>query len=398
MNREQLSVIGLYAVSGAFTSVIWVALPFLFYDLKISLYLLGIIMGISLLVGYIARIPSKFYVNVAGQDNAIVIGIMAMGISTSLVFLANSFSVVLYSFILIYIFNSLFRTALKEKTAVKFDGQDSQAKVSNTSLIGSFAGFFLFAVFTAKEAPYIYGILSLILILSAVVSMFILSPFKKTVEKKTMRFNLNDAIRKPIEVMESLSRMKNREFLIVIIVVEILTILSLGSVTVFIPALAIKDGLTLGPVFILFGILGAASFFLKFVGKMFVSGSFSRLFYVMRPGIIMIAMVFFSIAISSYLFVVGFAFIAVITLTESGFNRYQWNRFSLTEADRVRSAMAFFGVPMVIVAPLLGSLLWAGSPRLLFGFAIFPATLALMITMFAQGYRSSVDSAKPANQ
>ena len=53
---------------------------------------------------------------------------------------------------------------------------------------------------------------------------------------------------------------------------------------------------------------------------------------------------------------------------------------------------------MVIVAPLLGSLLWAGSPRLLFGFAIFPATLALMITMFAQGYRSSVDSAKPANQ
>ena len=112
----------------------------------------------------------------------------------------------------------------------------------------------------------------------------------------------------------------------------------------------------------------------------------------------MVAMVFFSIAISSYLFVVGFAFIAVITLTESGFNRYQWNRFSLTDADRVRAATAFFSVPMLIIAPLLGSLLWAGSPRLLFGFAIFPAILALMITMFAQGYRSSVDSPKPANQ
>lgn len=398
MNREQLSIMGLYAVSGAFTSVVWVALPFLFYDLKIHLYLLGIIMGISLLVGYIARIPSKFYVNIAGHDNAIVFGIMAMGISTSLVFLAKSFSLVLYSFILIFIFNSVFRTALKEKTSAKFDGQDSQTKVSNISMVGSFAGFFLFAVFTVSETPYIYGILALILILSAVASMFILSPFKKAVERKSMHFNLNDAIRKPLEIVESLSRMKNREFLIVIIVVEILTILSLSSVTVFIPALAIKDGLTLGPVFILFGILGMASFSLKFVGRMFTSGLLSKIFYVLRPGIIMIAMVFFSIAISSYMFVVGFAFIAVITLTESGFNRYQWNRFSINDADRVRSAMAFFSVPMIIVAPMLGSLLWAGSPRLLFGFAIFPATLALMITMFAQGYRSSLESPKPVNQ
>lgn len=398
MSREQLSIVGLYAVSGAFTSVIWVALPFLFFDLKISLYLLGVIMGVSLLVGYLARIPSKFYVNMAGPDNAIVIGIMAMGISTSLVFLAKSFSIVLYSFILIFIFNALFRAALKEKTVAKFDGQDSQSKVSNISLVGAFAGFFIFAAFTTKEAPYIYGILSLIMILSAVASMMIFSPFKKTVDKKPMHLDIREVVRRPIEIVESLSRMKNREFLIVIIVVEILTILSLSSVTVFIPALAIKDGLTLRPVFILFGILGAASFFLKYVGRMFVSGSFSRLFYVLRPGIIMVAMVFFSIAISSYLFVVGFAFIAVITLTESGFNRYQWNRFSLTDADRVRAATAFFSVPMLIIAPLLGSLLWAGSPRLLFGFAIFPAILALMITMFAQGYRSSVDSPKPANQ
>ena len=398
MSREQLSIVALYAVSGAFTSVIWVALPFLFFDLKISLYLLGIIMGVSLLVGYMARIPSKFYVNMAGPDNAIVIGIMAMGISTSLVFLAKSFSIVLYSFILIFIFNALFRSALKEKTTAKFDGQDSQSKVSNISLVGAFVGFFLFAAFTTKEAPYIYGILSLIMILSAVASMMIFSPFKKTVDKKTMHLDIKEVVRKPIEIVESLSRMKNREFLIVIIVVEILTILSLSSVTVFIPALAIKDGLTLRPVFILFGILGAASFFLKYVGRMFVSGSFSRLFYVLRPGIIMIAMVFFSIAISSYLFVVGFAFVAVITLTESGFNRYQWNRFSLTDADRVRAAMAFFSVPMLIIAPLLGALLWAGSPRLLFGFAIFPAILALMITMFAQGYRSTVDSPKAANQ
>jgi|GEM_PF-4818890 len=398
MSREQLSIVGIYAVSGAFTSVIWVALPFLFFDLKISLYLLGVIMGVSILVGYMARIPSKFYVNMAGPDNAIVIGIMAMGISTSLVFLARSFSIVLYSFILIFIFNTLFRVAIKEKTAAKFDGQDSQSKVSNISLVGAFVGFFLFAAFTTKEAPYIYGILSLIMILSAVASMVIFSPFKKTVDKKPMHFDVRDLVRRPIEIVESLSRMKNREFLIVIIVVEILTILSMSSVTVFIPALAIKDGLTLRPVFILFGILGAASFFLKYVGRMFVSGSYSRLFYVLRPGIIMIAMVFFSIAISSYLFVVGFAFIAVVTLTESGFNRYQWNRFSLTDADRVRAAMAFFSVPMLIVAPLLGSLLWAGSPRLLFGFAIFPAIFALMITMFAQGYRSTIDSPKPTNQ
>ncbi|WP_393971246.1 hypothetical protein OXIME_001511 [Oxyplasma meridianum] len=398
MSREQISIIGLYAVSGAFISIIWVALPFLFFDLNISLYLLGVIMGISILVGYLARIPSKFYVDMAGPDNAIVIGIMAMGISTSLVFLAKSFNIVLYSFILIFIFNSLFSVAIKEKTAAKFDGQDSLSKLSNISLVGSFAGFFIFSVFTTKEAPYIYGIISLIMIFSAVASMMILSPFKKTVVRKQLHFDIKDLVRKPLEVVESLSRMKNREFLIVVIVVEILIILSMSSVNVFIPALAIKDGLTLRPVFILFGILGTASFFLKYVGRMFGSGSFFKMFYVLRPGIIMVAMVFFSIAISSYLFVVGFAFMALVTLTERGFNSYQWNKFSLTDADKIRAAMAFFSVPMLIIAPLLGSLLWFASPRLLFGFAILPAIFALMITMFAQGYRSTVDSPKPMNQ
>ena len=88
-----------------------------------------------------------------------------------------------------------------------------------------------------------------------------------------------------------------------------------------------------------------------------------------------------SFIVSSLLFIIGYFAILLWVFSDSVSS--DLGTSPMSEGDRIRSRilLSFISTPIGILAPVIGAELWMASPRLLYGVAMIPAAISLLIIM-----------------
>lgn len=387
IDKELFVMLPISGLRSGSISVMWISLPFLMLQINLPLALLGVLETVGILSGYILRIPAKFYVERNGRELATILGLIALGVSFSMLYLMSGFASLAASVFLISAFSALINVGLKSKMDEKFpkSGSIKPSPFSFASVIGSFFGLSLVAIYGGISVRPVYAVVSILLLLSGILSMPILL-FNRSPKtyKKTTRITLN-FLRKPLEALENINKISKREFLVTVSITQLVIALSIGSISVFFPALAIADGLQRNEIFLLFALVVISSFLISYIGRFLISGFLNKWFFASKPFFVIVPLLLLSITKSSVIFIVGYALTVMWAFVEPGYSAYISNRFRPEERSGVNSLIALFTGPIMIVSPLLGSLLWGISPRLLFAFAILPASVAMLMTTVSIG-------------
>ncbi|AKA48072.1 hypothetical protein IX51_02005 [uncultured archaeon] len=370
------------ALINATLVVVMVSLPFLLVTMGLSLAFMGVIEAVGLLTNYAARIPAKIYVERNGSEAGIASGLIAMGVSMSFLFLTKNLSLIIAAVFLINVSYTLFRYGIRPKLTRKLQGSEDDRIPSSYQLfnaIGPFAALVVAGLYTGSDVRPIYGGISLILLFAGVLSLFLLIFNKPPRNTKPLSSRFNELIRKPMMTLNEIGKIKEKEFLLALTVIQLVTTLSIGAVLVFFPAMAIKDGLGRTEIFFLFAIVGIASFLLSYVGRLFRSEFIGRMFFLTRPLFLLISLIIISLGYDQMLFLTGYAITAVWYMLEPGSRYFAMRQFEYGDPDKIEYLSAIFSRPVAVIAPLMGALLWLASPRLVFAVAIFPTLVALLL-------------------
>lgn len=388
VDKELLAMLAATGLRSGSISVMWISIPFLMLQENFPLALIGVLETIGILASFVLKIPSRFYVERNGREMGTVLGLISLGVSFIILYLSRGFALVGLSVFLVSSSAALLNASLRTKIDEKYPKKGTTSKPTPFSLVsiaGSFVGLILAGIYNGTGILPIYAILSIVLLMAGILSSPILF-VKKIVRpyRRTTRLSI-ELLRRPFEALAVLNRINKKEFLMAVSVTQLVIALSLGSVTVFFPALAIVDGLQRKEIFLLFAIVGIISFSITYVGKFFISNVLNRWFFTFKPFFLILPLILLSVTKSPEIFIVGYSLTVIWAFVEPGYSTYISNKFRPEERVNVNGLMILFTSPIMIISPLLGSLLWEISPQLLFAFAILPASVALLITTLSIG-------------
>ncbi len=370
------------ALINATLVVVMVSLPFLLLAMGIPLAMMGVIEAVGLLTNFAARIPAKIYAERNGSEAGIASGIIAMGVSMSFLYLTKNLSLIIAAIFLINVSYTLFHYGMKPKLTTRFQGHPEDRYPSTYQMFnaaGPFAALVLAGLYPGADIRPIYGGISIILLFAGVMSLFLLIFNKPPKNSLPLSVRFTELVKRPLIALDEFGRIREKDFLMVLTIIQIVTTLSIGSVLVFFPAMAIKDGLPRSEIFFLFGIVGLASFSLTFVGRLFRSEFFGRVFFLVRPVFLLLSLMIISMGYDQMLFLTGYAVTAVWYLLEPGSSYFAESRFRDGDPEKMIYLSSVFSRPVAVIAPLMGTMLWIVSPRLVFAIAIFPALIGLLL-------------------
>lgn len=371
------------ALINATMVMVMVSLPFLLLAMNISFAFMGVIEAVGLLTGYAAKIPAKIYVERNGSDAGISAGLIAMGVSMTFLYLTKNLALIIAAIFLINVSFTLFYYGIRPLITGRYPGSDNRSVPSTYQIFnafGPFAALLLMGFYTGPNVKPLYGGISIILLFAGVMSLFLLIFNKPQRSIKGLGARFSELLRKPLIALNEIGKIREKEFLLVLTVIQLVTSLSIGSVLVFFPAMAIKDGLGRSEIFFLFAMVGIASFSLKYAGKLLKGEFLERLFFLIRPLFLLITLIVLSMGYDQILFLAGFSVTAIWYLLESGSERFAMRKFEDGDPERIVYISSLFSRPVIVIAPILGAILWLASPRLMFAIAIFPALIGLLLS------------------
>lgn len=365
--------------------LVMVSLPFLLLGLGLSLAFMGVLETVALLTNYAARIPSKIFVERFGSEAGISSGLIAMGVSMSFLYLTKNLSLIMAAIFLVNISYTLFQYGMRPKLSRRLVGSHADRTPSSYHLfnaVGPFAALLLAGLYTGPDIRPIYAGTSLILLFAGVLSLFLLIFNKPPRNTKPLIVRFNELLKKPLMAMNEISKTKERDFLLALTIIQMVTALSVGTVLVFFPAMAIKDGLSRMEIFFLFAAIGIISFSLTYVGRRFRTEFFGKMLFPARPMFLLVSLIVLSMGYDQVFFLLGYSITAVWYLLQPGSDYFTWKKFeSEGDPEKLLYMSSIFAKPVAVIAPLMGAILWLESPRLVFGIAIFPAVVALLLSL-----------------
>lgn len=385
IDRDFILVLAISGIRSGSIVVVMVSLPFLLLFLNIPLALLGLAEAIGIMANFIMRIPAKLYVERADPELATTMALLSMGVSAIILYLARTFALIATAIFLLNASSALCYYGLKpkiDKITIGTENEKSPSLYYLATAIGPLVGLLLAASYKGSLILPIYGDTSIILLFAGVLGLPMLF-FSKATRYRGPRTSPAELLKKPFKAMESISRIHGKDFLIIASLIQLVITLSLGSILVFLPAMAIISGLSREEIYLIFAAVGISSFILTYVGRALLSESFNRWFFMFKPLLVIIPLLLLSSTVSPEIFIVGYAITAMWAFVEPGSHAYVMSRFNDEDGRKVPHVMAFFNGPIMIVAPIMGAILWSVSARLLFAIAILPALIALLITIVA---------------
>lgn len=369
------------ALVNATQVTVMVSLPFLLLGMGIPLAMMGVIEAVGLLTNYVARVPAKIFAEWNGSEAGIASGIIAMGVSMSFLYLTKDLSLIIGAIFLINVSYTLFHYGMKPKLT-RFQGHPGDKHPTTYNIFnaaGPFAALVLVALYPGAEIRPVYAGMSILLLFAGVLSMFLLIFNKPQRNTLPLSMRFMELIKRPLIMLDEINRLREKDFLLVLTVIQIVTALSVGSVLVFLPAMAIEDGLTRENIFLMFAFVGLASFLLTYAGRFFRSEMIGRMFFLARPIFLLLSLMILSLGYGQMLFLIGYSITAVWYLLDPGSTHYIESRFQDGDPEKMIYISSFFSRPVLVIAPLMGTLLWIVSPRLVFAIAIFPALIAILL-------------------
>lgn len=370
------------AIINATLTFVMVSLPFLLLTMNLTFAYMGILEAIGLLTNFAARVPAKVFAERYGSEAGISSGLSAMGISMGLLYLSINLSLIIASIFLINVSFTFFHSGIRPKLSVKPLSKTDEKKPSAYGVFnagGPLIALVIAGFYGGADIRPLYGAISLILLFTGVFSLFVLNFHKPLKSNPPLTERLVELIRRPFLALNEMERISEKDFITALAVIQIVTVLSVGSVLVFMPAMAIRDGLTRSEVFFLFAVIGIASFLLKYLGKLYLTGSLGRLSFLIRPFFLLLSFLLLSLGYYPLLFQIGYSITAIWYFLEPGSDIFVKQRFEDGNPERLVYLSSLFSRPLAVIAPILGALLWLLSPRLLFAVAIFPVLVAFIL-------------------
>ncbi len=370
------------AMINATLALVMISLPFLLLSMNLSFSLMGVVEAVGLLTNFAARVPAKMYAETNGSESGISAGLIAMGVSMSFLFLSRNISLIIAAVFLINVSYTLFYYGIRPKLSWRVRDSNADKVPSTYSLFnasGPFAALILAGLYRGADMRPLYGGISLILLLAGVLSLFFLIFNKPQKPPVPLSARFRELVKKPLLALNDLSMIGEKDFLVAYSILQIVTAMSIGSVLVFMPAMAIEDGLGRSEIFFLFASVGVASFGLKYAGRLLVNDLLGRVFFLLRPVVMLFTLIVLSLGYHQELFIAGFSVTALWSFLDPGSQRFAISRFEGADPERIAYLLSLFSRPVAVIAPLMGALLWLSSPRLLFAVALIPAVIALLL-------------------
>jgi hypothetical protein len=368
----------------AVVTFVWVSLPLLLLQLRINLVFLGVVYSIGILGGLLIRIPLRFYMERGRTDILPVMAFLFGGISLAMFYISRSLASIILAFLVLSISHAMYRAVNGRKQERNLRNTEPMRNFFSQDLVstvGIFALLILSGLFTGTKIVELYGIISVAALLIGFLGMAYSLSQKGTSNKFSQKTSFRNLVRNAIAPLKSFDMVTNRRVVFPFLAIQILLYLSICIVSIFLPAMAIRDKIDQQDIFFIFAAFAIIGFLLDKVAQHISIQPIKDIFYMFRPIFLIIPFLILSIVISSLLFIVGYFIILLWIFSDSASSDMMLK--SMGEGDQIRSRilLTFFSVPISIIGPLLGSLIWMASPRLLYGIAILPAAVSMLLVM-----------------
>lgn len=395
VNLRKISSLAVTFLMPAVIVFTWVSLPLLLVQLNIDLFYLGVIYSIGILSSILLRVPIKFYVERGREDILPVMAMLFAGISLSILFISVNVYTVILGFSIMSIAASMYRTVKvrkQDRNLRNIEPVRNMFSQDVLSALGIFAILILSSLFQGGNIIRLYGVVSVIALLIGFLSLSYTLSLKPQGIDYPQKTSFKDLISKAIEPLKSIDMVVDRKMVFQYLAIQALIYLSICIATIFLPAMAVQDGLTSQSLFLIFGIFSILGFSLDKLAQKINIQPLREIFYMFRPVFLIVPFLVMSIVFNSFLFIAGYFIILLWIFSDSASSDLMLK--TMGEGDQIRSRIlsSFFIYPISIIGPLLGAAMWAGSPRLLFGVAIIPAAISMLIVMLMLEHRPRMTS------
>lgn len=388
-----------FLISG-FASFVWISLPFFLLENRIPLLFLGVIYSIAVLTSVLIRLPLRFYVERSRIDLLPTVGLLLSGIALSLLFTVTNLYGIILSFIVFSVSISFYRASKNATRPRGIRNMEPMRNMYSQDIVPN-TGIFMILVFAAlfveSSIRELYGIMSVLGLLLGFLALIYRVTRGERTQNVTPPSPFRQMIRKSFEPVASFDRISSRKIMIPYITIQSLLYLSICIVAVFLPAMGLHDGVPRQEIFLIFAAFSVIAFLLDRSATLIPMKFIRDTFYIFRPIFLIIPLLLLSLLSTSVIFIIGYFTLLLWIFADSMSSDVIISL--MPEGDRIRAPilMGFLSVPIAIVGPALGSLLWMASPRLLYGIAILPAAISLLLAMMAfQGI--SKNAGKDLNQ
>ncbi len=366
------------------SSLVWVSLPFFLISIRVPLFYLGLIYSVGILGAFLMRIPLKFYSEKGRNDILPMASMLFAGISLSLFSISHDLSVTIVAFLVLSIAGSIYRASFKNKKERDLRNTEPMRNMYSQNIVpatGIFIVLIFSGVFPAKNIAQLYGLLSIVVIMIGFVTLALSLSRRYTPSMQMQSTKFTALVSQSLAPLKSLDRISERKLVFPFLAIQSLLYLSICIVGIFLPAMAINDGLIRSDVFFIFAAFSIIAYFLDLLAKRVPMKFVRDTFYMFRPIFLMVPFLILSFIISSLLFIIGYFAILLWVFSDSVSS--DLGTSPMSEGDRIRSRilLSFISTPIGILAPVIGAELWMASPRLLYGVAMIPAAISLLIIM-----------------
>lgn len=368
----------------AVTVFVWVSLPLFLLQRQINLAFLGVIYSVGIMGALLIRIPVRYYMERGRNDILPMMALLIAGISLSLFYISFNVSMTILSFLILSISGAMYRGVRSRKQERNLRNTEPMRNMFSQDMyasIGIAALLILSALYPNQNVVQLYGIISVIVLMIGFLSLAYAISIKPESPELMQKTNLKDLVRNAISPLKSFDMVHSRKIVFPYLAIQSLIYLSICIVAIFLPAMAIKDNIDFQDIFLAFAAFSVLAYLLDRVAQKISILPVKEVFYMFRPVFLIIPFLILSIAISQILFIVGYFIILLWILSDSASSDMMLK--SMGEGDQIRSRILvqFISVPISIVGPLLGSLMWLASPRLLYGVAIIPVAISMLMVM-----------------
>ena len=368
----------------AIIAFVWVSLPLFLIKINVSLIFLGVIYSIGIIGSMLFRIPLRFYNERGRKDILPMLSLLFAGISLSLFYVSFNLSMVMLAFLILSISAAMFRSTKSRKQERNLRNTEPMRNMFSQDLlstVGIFSILILSGMFPGGNIVQLYGIMSVVTLLIGFMTLAYTISRKAGPTEYVQKTSFKDLIRNAISPLKSFDMVVSRRIVFPFLTIQSLLYLSICIVSIFLPAMAVRDNIAYQDIFFIFGAFAVIGFLLDKVAQHISIQPVKDVFYMFRPIFLIIPFLIISIVLSSLLFIVGYFIILLWIFSDSASSDLMLK--SMGEGDQIRSRilLSFLSVPISIVGPLLGSLMWLSSPRLLYGVAMVPAAISMLIVM-----------------
>ena len=384
MKIGELASIAVTFLMPAVIAFVWVSLPLFMIQIKVNLAFLGVVYSIGILSSLLMRIPLRFYLERGRKDILPMMALLFAGISLSLFYVSINLLMVILSFILLSIAGSMYRgtkTRSQERNLRNTEPMRNMFSQDIVSTFGIFTLLMLSGLYPGGNIIQLYGIVSVATLMIGFLTLAYSISAKANTTEFVQKTSLKDLARKAIAPLKSFDMVVNRKVVFPFLTIQSLLYLSICIVAIFLPAMAVRDNILNQDIFLIFAAFSIIGYLLDRVAQKISFQPAREVFYMFRPIFLIIPFLILSIVISSLLFIVGYFIILLWVFSDSASSDLMLK--SMGEGDQIRSRIlvSFLSVPISVVGPLLGSAMWLASPRLLYGVAIIPAAISMLIVM-----------------